>query len=139
MKVISPRVHGYLDYLAVIVLLLAPSLFDFSENAAMASYIAAGGQFLYSIITDYPLGLFKAISFRTHAGIELAVSLLLIAAPWIAAFADDGNARNFFLVSGIGLFAVWLMTDYAAADHRHRAHGPLGSGPLSGTGTRVAT
>ena len=35
MKVISPRLHGYLDFLTVILFLLAPTLLDLSQVPAM--------------------------------------------------------------------------------------------------------
>jgi hypothetical protein len=112
MKIINPKVHGYLDYMGAALLAVAPSIFNFSETAATASYIAAALQFGYSIITAYPLGAVKMIPFTVHAVIEFVTSLALVAMPWMAGFAGEDAARNFFVASGIGLLAVWLLTDY---------------------------
>jgi hypothetical protein len=112
LKIIDPKIHGYLDYMAAATLAIAPSLLNFSDTAATASYIAAVLQFGYSIITAYPLGAVKMIPFTVHGVIEFATSLALVAMPWMAEFAAQDSARNFFVASGIGLMAVWLLTDY---------------------------
>ena len=116
MKILSPTVHGYLDYMAVLALLVAPALFDFSALAANTSYTLAVLYFVFSLCTAYPLGAFKLIPFTVHGGIELATAVLFIVLPWIVGFAPDDAARNFFIIAGVLLFAVWLVTDYKAAD-----------------------
>lgn len=41
MKILNPRVHGYLDYLLVALFLLAPTLFGMSSVPSMISYALA--------------------------------------------------------------------------------------------------
>ncbi len=43
MKFLNPRVHGYVDYVAVALLALAPTLFAFGGVAAAICYLAAIG------------------------------------------------------------------------------------------------
>jgi hypothetical protein len=104
--------HGYLDYSAVALLLLAPAIFGFSAEAARASYILAGVQLTYSLLTAYPLGAVKMIPFVIHAAIEFVTAAVMIILPWMAGFNDDAAARNFFVAAGLGLMAVWALTDY---------------------------
>ena len=115
MKVLNPRVHGYLDYAAVLLLALAPTLFGFSGTPAALCYVFAILQGGMSLMTAYPLGALKAIPFTVHGGIELASAILFILAPWLFRFVDIGAARNFFLIAGVGLALVWATTDYKAA------------------------
>ncbi len=125
MKILSPRVHGYIDYAAVLMFALAPSLFGFGGTAAAACYVLAMVHFGISLMTAYPLGLAKVIPFTVHGTIELVVSIGLVAMPWILGFSEVIDARNFFIGSGIALFGVYMATNYKAADleYRRRPHG----------------
>jgi hypothetical protein len=129
MHILKPRLHGIIDYAAILLLAAAPSLFGFDGTPAHLSYALAGVYFLLVLFTAYPLGVVKAIPFTVHGGIELVLAPVLAALPWVARFADVPAARNFFLVMAVALALVWLVTDYKAAlldpaSHRpqHRSH-----------------
>jgi hypothetical protein len=109
---ITPRVHGILDYAIVAIFLNAPMVFGFSGAPASALYWLAGIHLLMTGITSFPFGMFKVIPFRIHGGIDLALGLFLVAAPWLLGFASNAEARNFFLVVGLLTFAVIALTDY---------------------------
>jgi hypothetical protein len=66
-----------------------------------------------TFFTAFPLGLVKAIPFRVHGMIELAVSIILVLLPWLLSFASVASARNFYVAAGIVVFIIWSMTDYA--------------------------
>ena len=123
MKILSPKIHGYMDYAVILLLAIAPSLFDFTREASTVSYTLAGVYLLMVLATAYPLGLFKVIPFTVHGTIELILSPLLVALPWIAGFNEHAASRNFFIVAGVALFFVWLTTDYKAADIAYRKKG----------------
>ena len=116
MKFLNPRVHGYIDYAAVAILALAPTLFGFGGIAAALCYILAAVQLGMSLATAYPVSIAKLIPFTIHGGIELATSVFLVIAPWLFGFSDIAAARNFFIIGGIVLLGVYLTTDYKAAD-----------------------
>ena len=124
-KVIKPEVHGILDYGLAFMFLLAPSLFNFPDNAATLSYVVGVAYLGTSLITRYPLGVFKLIPFPTHGVIETMMAIAWIASPWLFAFAGHDAARNFFVIAGIGLLGVVALTDYRsratarAANVRH--------------------
>ncbi|MGC4000760.1 MAG: hypothetical protein QM767_26230 [Anaeromyxobacter sp.] len=122
MKLLNPRIHGYIDYVAVVGLALAPTLFGFMGVPATICYVLAAVQLGMSLITAYPVSVAKVIPFTVHGGIELLTALFLLAAPWIFAFADVLAARNFFIAAGVGLFLVYLVTDYKAAGAESSAH-----------------
>jgi len=116
MKLLSPRVHGYGDYLIVALLAVAPTLFGFVGTPAILCYVLAAAQLGMSLLTAYPLGVKHVIPFTVHGGVEVAITIFLLVAPWLFGFANDPHARNFFLVSGVGLGLVYLVTNYRAAD-----------------------
>jgi hypothetical protein len=116
MKFINPKIHGILDWAVIVVLLIAPSLFHFVKEAATVSYVLAAVYIVMVLATAYPLGLFKLIPFTLHGAVELVLSPILVAMPWIAGFSYDTTSRYFYIVAGIALLAVWAFTDYKAAD-----------------------
>jgi hypothetical protein len=113
-KILSPKNHGYLDYVVVVGFLLAPQLLGLSGIPATIAYLLAPIHLLVTLLTDFPLGVFKAMSLRLHGYIEFIVSFTLIALPWLLGFASVTIARNFYVASGVVIFLVWLITDYKA-------------------------
>lgn len=123
MKFLNPKIHGYLDYAVILVLFIAPSLFSFAREASRTSYTLGAVYIVLSLATAYPLGLFRVIPFTVHGAIELVLSPLLIAMPWLAGFSYDSPSRVFYIIAGVALFAVWLFTDYKAADIAYHKRG----------------
>jgi hypothetical protein len=123
MKILPPKIHGYLDYAVILLLAVAPSLFRFTNEAATVCYVLAVIYLGLVLLTAYPLGLIKLIPFTLHGAIELVLSPLLIAMPWLAGFSYDRPGRYFFIAAGLALFVVWLITDYKAADIEYRKKG----------------
>src|SRR3954465_14098235 len=57
--------------------------------------------------------LMRMIPTKTHAGMDYAVGIVLIAAPWIFGFADESSAATWIaLVAGIALIAMSAITAY---------------------------
>jgi hypothetical protein len=90
MKVINTKTHGYLDYIMGVVLIVAPWLFDFARNGAetWVPVILGSATILYSLLTNYELGVWRRISMRTHLVLDTVSGLLLAASPWLFGFAD---------------------------------------------------
>ena len=115
MKILSPRIHGYLDYVVVITFLAAPTLLGLSGIPAVISYALSIIHLAVTLLTDFPLGIIKAIPIKLHSTIEFLVSFTLIALPWLLGFASVIPARNFYIVvAGVVIFIAWLVTDYKA-------------------------
>lgn len=111
-KTIEPKTHGIIDYLAVALLLLAPTLFNFSGVAASLSYIIGIAYFAVSVLTKYPLSLAKVIPFKTHGIIELSAGVFMIIAPFLFGFTEQRNAMWYFIISGIGIGIFYALSDY---------------------------
>ena len=123
MKVLSPRIHGYLDLLVIAAFVLAPTLLGFRGSAASLCYVLAAIHLSLTLLTAYPLGLLKMIPFPVHGGLEAVMAPVLVAAPWLVGFAHAAAPRAWFVASGVALAVVWLVTDYrsdpVATDHVH--------------------
>ena len=112
MNVISPRMHGYLDFVTVILFLSAPALLDLSQVPAMLAYSLAVIHLIVTLASDFPFGVVKIIPFPVHGWIERIVGPLLIAVPFILGFATEEIARNFYIAAGLIIIAVGALTDY---------------------------
>ena len=114
MKVISPRIHGYLDFLTVFIFLLAPTLLGLGQLSAMLAYALAAVHLIVTLASDFPFGVVKLIPFTIHGWIERMVGPLLIAIPFILNFSTEEAARNFYIAMGIIIIIVGVLTDYQA-------------------------
>jgi phosphatidylglycerophosphate synthase len=55
----------------------------------------------------------KMIPTKTHAGLDYAVGLLLIASPWLFGFADESTAATWVAVlAGVAVLGLSMITDY---------------------------
>ena len=103
MRFIPTRVHGLLDYLVGLLLIAAPWVFNFARGGAETWVpVALGaGALLYSLFTDYELGLVKRLPMGTHLTLDLLSGLLLAASPWLRAstyFTIESSPRCTSLV-----------------------------------------
>lgn len=106
---ISTRMHGYMDYMMGLLLIVLPFVLNFPEGAATIFPIILGaGTIVYSLITDYELGLLKILSMKAHLGIDLMAGILLIAAPWLFGFANEVIWP--FIILGVVEIGASLMT-----------------------------
>ena len=115
MKLISPKIHGYLDYVVVLMFLAAPFLLHFSTLPAVISYTLAGVHLTLTFLTNFPLGLLKVVAFKIHGFIELAVGPCLIALPFVLGLSVEAAVSAFYITCGIVILGVWALTDYKAA------------------------
>src|SRR3954466_1777092 len=85
MNLIPTRVHGFLDYIVGLLLILAPWLFGFAHHGAATwmPVILGAGALVYSLFTRYELGAVKAIPMPAHLALDGLSGLLLAASPWI--------------------------------------------------------
>ena len=114
MKVISPRTHGYLDFLTVVIFLLAPTLLGLGQLSAILAYSLAVVHLIVTLASDFPFGVVKLIPFTVHGWIERMVGPLLIAIPFVLNFSTDEVARNFYIAMGIIIIVVGMLTNYQA-------------------------
>lgn len=95
-RVIPTQVHAVLDYLTGGALVAAPRLLGLTGTTAGKVLDLAGGiATAQSLLTDYELGLIKAIPMRSHLALDAASGAIVAASPWLFGFA--GNGRKYWL------------------------------------------
>jgi hypothetical protein len=113
-RVITPEMHGVTDYAAAGLLMLAPQIFGFEEEggAAVAIPRMVGAMILaQSLMTNYKVGVFKVLPFRTHLALDYPTSLFLAASPFLFGFANrKPNAWVPHVVAGLGAFTISMLT-----------------------------
>lgn len=118
---ISTKIHGYLDYIMGATLILLPLILDMPSGAASTIPVVLGaGVIVYSLITDYELGLLKILAMKTHLMIDLAGGVFLIASPWMFGFADE--TFWLFLILGVLEIGASLLTDKQPSYESHPDH-----------------
>jgi hypothetical protein len=114
-------VHGIVEYAAGILLIAAPFLFSFEEDAATAVAIALGVLVLIvAASTAMSTGLIKSIPVQAHVMLDYALAIALIAAPFALGFSDDGAATAFFLVLGVAHLLLTIATRFIREERPRR-------------------
>lgn len=119
---IPTKVHGYLDYLVGALLIAAPWLFDFAAGGAETwiPVILGAGAIIYSLMTDYEMGVARTISMRTHLTLDMLSGMLLALSPWLFGFADEVYGPHLLL--GILEIGATLMTRREPSSRRSLHH-----------------
>lgn len=92
MKFISSKVHGILDYIVAVALFFAPIIFGFQSvgGAAVVVPMVLGiALALYSLCTEYELGVLKLIDFQYHLAIDVIAALFLAVSPFLFGFINQ--------------------------------------------------
>jgi hypothetical protein len=111
-KVISPEPHAVIDYAAAGSFFLAGGLmWRSSKRAAIASLACGAAVTTISLLTDYPGGAARVISFETHGKLDAGLSGMLAVIPTLLALRNRKEAI-FFRTQGVGVAAVVGMTDF---------------------------
>ena len=115
-------VHGVVEYVAAALFIAAPFLFGFDSDTATGASIVAGVLVLIAASsTDMPTGLIKSIPVQAHVILDYLLALVLIAAPFLFGFSDDGTATAFFIVLGVVHLLLTIATRFVSAERGARA------------------
>ena len=96
LKVISPKVHGFIDYGHAAFFLTMGLVWLKRNRAASAAAFATGGLVLVqSLLTDYPLGVKPVISFPTHGKMDAAFASGSWLIPKLFGFEGTPEAKVF--------------------------------------------
>ena len=90
MKIIDTKTHGYVDYIMGIFLLAVPFLFglNLSGMESTVFYIVGVTALIYSLLTNYELGVLKIIQMKGHLALDTFSGIFLAGSPWLLGFAD---------------------------------------------------
>ena len=96
-KLISPGQHAVLDYsVAAVFLGFGFSMLSRHRAAAALAFVNGAMILGMSMLTDYPGGVFRTLSFRGHRTGDIAQAALAGLGPILFGFADDPEAKYFY-------------------------------------------
>ena len=109
MRFIPTKFHAPLDYVVGVVLIAAPWFFQFSEHtaASVVAVVLGIGLIVYSLLTDYELGVWKVFPMSAHNLIDIVAGAFLAASPFLFGFADE-SANVWVPHLVVGLAAIFL-------------------------------
>ena len=113
--VISPGQHAVLDYgVAATFFGIGAALWDRHRPAARLAYLNGAMVLGMSLLTNYPGGLYRALSFKTHRTGDVVQAMLAGFGPALFGFSGDPEAKYFYgqALSEAGVIAA---TDWDAA------------------------
>jgi hypothetical protein len=114
-KVINPAAHAIIDYgMAASFFGMAAAHWKANKKAATSNIICGAAELATALLTDYPGGVFKRISFPTHGRIDIGMATLIASLPGMMGFKDEPEAR-FFSMQAISMAAVTGLTDFTGS------------------------
>ncbi len=113
--------HGLVEYGLGALLIVAPFLFGFDSDAAVAVGIVGGVLVIvFAAVSDTPTGLVRRVPAVVHVAVDYALAAALIAVPFVADFSDEGGPTGFFIALGIAHLLVTIGTRFKPARERAR-------------------
>src|SRR5690349_15710813 len=111
--------HALADYAVAAALILVPIIAGGSNKAVAAGIVVGAVVALVSMLTRYPLGVVKVLPFTVHSAGDYLAAALLVVAPFALSFNDsDAGLAAFYVVAGIAVLAVSLITNYQYSPKR---------------------
>ena len=111
-RAISPAQHAVLDYgVAATFFGLGISYRNRSPRASVLAFINGAMVLGMSMLTDYPGGIWRKISFRTHGKLDVAQAALAGLGPLLFGFGNAPEARAFHM-QALSEVGVVTMTDW---------------------------
>jgi hypothetical protein len=111
--IISPQVHGVLDYPLAAILIAGPLVFDFDDSAAtVIALVFGGGAAILAVGTNWSTGIVRVIPPLLHGYADITVTLALIVLPFAVGFSDETTALVFYEVVGVGGLLATLATRF---------------------------
>ena len=109
MRVIPTKVHGALDYVTAPALVAAPELLrlDGAKGSTVPPRASGAAAAVYSALTDYELGVKRAIPMRVHVLLDAVGGTVVALTPWLSGSARRG-ARHWLPHALVGLTEVGL-------------------------------
>lgn len=111
LKIISPSLHGILDYIVDVTLISVPILLNFMDVSKTVFWVPVGIgilNFLYSIFTVYSRSLVKLIPMNLHLLFDFLVGFILFTLAFILPI--DGFIKLFYITMGGGIILATSFT-----------------------------
>jgi SPW repeat-containing protein len=113
-RFVPTKVHGALDYVVGLALILAPNIFQFTDvggPAVLIPRLLGIVLIVYSVFTRYEWGLVRIIGMRYHLMVDFAAALFLAASPFLFGFSNQKlNAWLPHVVVGVAVILVVIVS-----------------------------
>lgn len=120
--------HAVADYAVGATLIVVAAAVGGSGKAIGTGVAVGAVVLLVSMLTRYPLGVVKVLPFTVHSAGDYLAAALLVVAPFALNFNNsDTGLTAFYIVAGVAVLAVSLITNYQYSPRR--AWAPTGSQP----------
>jgi hypothetical protein len=119
-RILPAWFHAIADYAVGATLIVVASVVG-GTGAAVATGVVVGAVVLaVSMLTRYPLGVRKVLPFTVHSAGDYLAAALLILSPFALGFRSDNPGLSaFYIVMGIAVLAVSLITNYQYSEKRN--------------------
>ena len=109
-----PRsLHGLIEYGAAVLFIVAPFVFGFDADSAVAVSIVVGVVILVvAAATDGPTSMVNSIPVAVHVVLDYALAAVLIAAPFLFGFSDESGPTAFFIALGVVHLLITIGTRF---------------------------
>lgn len=112
-KIVSSRGHAIADYVTAGLFVVAGALFwRTNKRAAAASLLCGSAELALNLMTDYPGGIARIVSFPRHGRIDIGLAALTATMPELLSFHQG---RSFFLLQSGVITATTNLTKFNSA------------------------
>jgi hypothetical protein len=113
-------VHEGVEYVAGVLLILAPFLFGFDETRPTVLAVALGVLLLLiAVISRGRLGLTQSLPPVVHATLDYVLAGFLVLSPFLLGFTENTTALTFFVLLGVAHLAVTLLTAFPPSEEAY--------------------
>jgi hypothetical protein len=96
-KIINQRAHAVLDYTTAGTLLaMGMRLRHQHRRASTFAFVNAAAVLMSSLLTDYPGGVFRKMSFKAHGAMDVGHTAMMAVGPTLLGFGRDAEAQLFY-------------------------------------------
>jgi hypothetical protein len=118
-RLLPAWLHAVADYAVGAGLVIVALAVGGTAGAVGTGVVVGVTVLVVSLLTRYPLGLFKVLPFTVHSAGDYLAAALLLVAPFALHFNDsDASLAAVYVVAGIAVLAVSLVTNYQYSDKR---------------------
>jgi hypothetical protein len=91
MRFLNTKIHGCIDYLVGALFIAMPWILNLDPSAPAGAIFMILGVMavIYSIFTNYELGIIRILSVKTHLLLDILSGIVLAASPWIFGFSEE--------------------------------------------------
>jgi hypothetical protein len=126
MGILSTKLHTVIGLIVGVLLLFAPALLGFADNAAASMVSIIVGIFIIAneLITTSPYSPLKLVPMKVHIVLDVITGVFLALSPWLFSFMDSNQPSQWVphLVVGIMVAGYALLTSTADESAQTTVH-----------------